>query len=406
MRLKRFIFLLKSILLRVLPRPMKKIVSQLYAGFLRIQGRRALLQDRETLNNFLKQELNDRPLIVFAPSLDWDVQLFQRPQQLAIALANQGALVLYIQPKPDRKQPPIQKQSSGLFLCNLFVEAFDVIEKSYVYFLTWNCGYLKFFKNPVLIYDYLDDINVFYADQETVIRSHQEMLHDANLLLVTAKKLFQEVLPVRPDAVYCPNGVEYGHFLPSREGSIHDIPPLDIRSLVSSGKPIIGYYGALARWFDYNLLKYISRARPNYEFVLIGPDYDGTLEPSGISSIPNIHWLGVKNYQELPQYLRYFSVATIPFQLNDITHATSPLKLFEYMAGGKPIVVTAMQESMLYDGVLVGKDSADFCVQLDRAIELGKDPNYLQKLDRVARENTWDARAAQILKEMQSRFPL
>jgi glycosyltransferase involved in cell wall biosynthesis len=166
---------------------------------------------------------------------------------------------------------------------------------------------------------------------------------------------------------------------------------------LTPGNPIIGYYGALARWFDYGLLKELARLRPNYQFVLIGPDYDGTLELAGVPLEANIHWLGVKPYADLPHYLQYFDVAIIPFVVNDITNATSPLKLFEYMAGEKPIVITPMQESMRYPGVAVGADALQFAQQLDVALSRRDDQAYLSLLRQTAQENTWEHRADEIL---------
>jgi hypothetical protein len=105
----------------------------------------------------------------------------------------------------------------------------------------------------------------------------------------------------------------------------------------------------------------------------------------------------VKPYEELPRYLQYIDVATIPFMVNEITHATSPLKLFEYMAGEKPIVITPMQESMHYPGVFVGETPEQFASQLDRALEARGDPAYLELLRKTAEANTWERRAEEIL---------
>lgn len=170
-----------------------------------------------------------------------------------------------------------------------------------------------------------------------------------------------------------------------------------MQAILSKSNPVIGYYGALARWFDYDLLKRVASLRPDYQFVLIGPDYDGTVKLSEILNIKNIYWLGVKPYEELPQYLQYFDVATIPFIVNDITHATSPLKLFEYMAGEKPIVITPMKESMQYSGVLIGENSEQFAQKLDLALKMRENESYLNLLRKTALENTWERRAEEIL---------
>jgi hypothetical protein len=94
-------------------------------------------------------------------------------------------------------------------------------------------------------------------------------------VVATAKRLHDEVLAVRPDALLNPNGVDYLHFGHAREKNMR--VPEDLRPVVEKRQPVIGYYGALAKWFDYDLLKTVAAARPEYQFVLIGPDYDGSL---------------------------------------------------------------------------------------------------------------------------------
>jgi len=389
----------KERLLLFLPEPVSRPILRSVLWIRKVWDQPQLRKDRKALSDFLNQHSIKAPLIVFAPSLDWNTQLFQRPQQLALALARQGALVFYIQPKPDRKQPPFKPVLERMYLCNVFAKAFDVLDRPFVYILTWNYTYLRLYKSPRIIYDFVDDIDVFYGDSEAIAQYHQRLIREADLLLVTAKKLYQDVHPLRQDAILCPNGVDYEHFAEIDQANV-SAPPPDLQPILEAGKPIIGYYGALARWFDYDLMRELASLRPEYSFVLIGPDYDGTFQPGGLLDFSNIYWLGVKSYSDLPNYLRYFDVATIPFKVNEITHATSPLKLFEYMAGGKPIVVTPMEESLRYEGVLVGKDSNEFAQKLDEALQLRFDPDYLSLLDRVAKSNTWAARANLILQNL------
>lgn len=375
------------------PFPLKKIAKKI----LRIKDINVIKHHQKVLDEILtNQQDHYKEIVIFPPSLDWNVQLFQRPQQLALALGRQGALVFYLQPKPDQKQPPFNLIENGVYLCNVHVDVFHDLPNPFIYLLTWNSDYARCFNQPRILYDFVDDIDVFYGERDQIVRGHEFLLRNAHIILATANKLIEEVKNYRSDVIYAPNGVVYEHFARAARNE-YSTPPQDLADLAASQQPIIGYYGALARWFDYDLFKKVALLRPNYHFVLIGPDYDGTLEHTDLLTTPNIHWLGVKPYNELPHYLQYFDVATIPFIVNDITHATSPIKLFEYMAGEKPVVITPMRESMNYPGVLIAQDAEEFATQLDNALLKKDSPEYRTLLRKIALENTWDERAKALL---------
>ncbi len=388
---------IKAIFLRLLPpflaRPLRASIERSR------QARYAPIQNE--FQEILRRHSQAKPVVIFPPSLDWHTQLFQRPQHLALALARQGALVFYLQPPGSASAsdaPSFQPLEEGLYLCHFPVEALAGLEKPLIYLLTWNRTYAEVFHSPRILYDYVDEIEVFAGQPAKLRREHEALLQRAELVLTTARRLYEQTLPLRPDALLCPNGVDYDFFARYRQ-PVEAQPPPDLTSILQRGRPIVGYYGALATWFDYPLLMEVARCRPNLSFVLIGPDYDGSLPPD-LLELPNVDWLGVKPYNQIPLYLRFFDVAAIPFQVSAVTHAVSPLKLFEYMAGGKPVLVTPMQESMAYPGVLVGATAEEFAANLDKALELRNDPAYLTTLDQVAHENTWNARARQILEAL------
>ena len=143
--------------------------------------------------------------------------------------------------------------------------------------------------------------------------------------------------------------------------------------ILKSKKPIIGYYGSLAKWVDFDLIKKLAEKRPGYEIVLIGMIYDDTIQKQELDRYKNIHYLGPKDYSILPEYAVWFDVATIPFVLNEITESTSPIKIFEYMALGTPIVTTDMRECRKYKSILIGKDYEGFIEKVDDALKLRKD---------------------------------
>ena len=339
--------------------------------------------------------------ILFLPGLDWEAQLFQRPQLLARALARQGARVFYLLPEPWSPSPPIQQIEPNLYLCAMPVAALRLIKHPWAYTLTWNRKYTLSLEEPRILYDYVDDLSVITGNPQRMQRYHADLLKNAQVVMVTARRLFDSLKGMRPDACYIPNGVEYEHFAAARQlRPAQPGPPADLAPIVETGKPIIGYYGALARWFDYALYREIAHSRPQYEFVLIGPALDATLAQSGLLAMPNVHWLDRKRYADLPGYLAWFDVATIPFELNELTHAVSPVKLFEYFAGGKPVVATPMEETIQYQGVIPAQGAEAFAAGLDHAVCLANDAAYVSAIETVAQQNTWNARAEELLKKL------
>jgi glycosyltransferase involved in cell wall biosynthesis len=389
---------LASVLARLLPGPFARRLR----AYQRNRLRQQLAAVRQELDDIVRKYGDAETTIIFPPSLDWHTQLFQRPQHLALSLSQQGALVFYLQLQHDPDAPPFVEIEPRLYLCNTPVETFEDLPQPLIYLLTWNRKFVQAFDRPRVIYDYVDEVEVFDGDPAQLLQEHHALVESATLVLATAVNLYEATKTIRPDTLLCPNGVSYQHFAGVCLGDGDQPVPDDLLPILAEERPIVGYYGALAEWFDYALLGQVAEARSDLSFLLIGPDYDSTLPPD-LVAMPNVFWLDARPYATLPAYLRYFDVATIPFRLNAITHATSPLKLFEYMAACKPVVITPMQESMRYAGVLVARDALEFSAQLDRALEMRHDQTYLATLKRVAQENTWEARARQILAHLPRR---
>jgi glycosyltransferase involved in cell wall biosynthesis len=355
------------------------------------------------VQNILAERREHQPILLFPPSLDWNTQLFQRPQQLALAFARQGAFVFYLQPPPYPRHGSFEFIEERLLLCRFPIEVLADLPSPFVYLLTWNRAFAQSLRSARIIYDVVDEIEAFSANAAKLRREHERLLKDAQLVIASARQLYEQAIRYRPDALLCPNGVDYDLFTTGDNRELKTPP--DIAPISELGRPIIGYYGALARWFDYALMTKVASLRPDLSFVLIGPDYDSTLPPE-LLDLPNVYWLGVKPYHEIPLYLHHFDVAVIPFVVNEVTNAVSPLKLFEYMAAQKPVVITPMRESSQYPGVLLASTATEFAHQLDKALSLREDAAYRALLNQLALENTWQARAEQILKAISSSCPV
>jgi polysaccharide pyruvyl transferase CsaB len=338
--------------------------------------------------------------VVYPPGIGWGVTLFQRPQQMALAFARLGYVVLYGLGWGNTEgvrglreyEPRLYLTSVPDQLLDLYGRVANPMFISYVYNFEWG----RHLDRPITVYEHIDDLEVFTHayDFRRLTAWHQVAVAGADVAVASAVDLHTELLESRPDAVLVPNGVDFNHFAASRTN--HTVPD-DITDLVESGRPIIGYYGALAEWVDYDLIGHAARSLPDYQFLFIGPDYDGTVLVAGAFDLPNVRWLGPRDYRDLPAYLSFFDVATIPFVVNDVTHSVSPLKLFEYMAGGKPIVTPALRECARYRAVLTAQSPEDYVALLVEAVGMGNDPDYRSLLVRTARANTWGRRAGTLI---------
>ena len=163
----------------------------------------------------------------------------------------------------------------------------------------------------------------------------------------------------------------------------------------------MGYYGALADWFDYDLIHKVAEIKKEWLWVLVGMDYDGSLYESDILNHDNVKYIPPQQYEKLPSFLKAFDVATIPFKINEITLSTSPVKLFEYMAAGKPIITSEMPECLKYQSVMTYKNVDEYISLVDNALNLEDDDEYWNILKKDALDNTWDARTDEILKAIQ-----
>jgi len=358
-----------------------------------------ILLDLETaraLDEVITLHPNSAGVVIFSPTVDW-TYMFQRYQQMAREFARRNYLVFY---HTDNLRSDafvgFQEVESMLFVTPAPLEIFSKVDSPIFYVnSTWLAPKIAWLKNPVVIYDHCDDILVSSGQAQ----EHDELLRHAHLALASSSKLLLEDQALRADTIFLPNAVDFDWVEKNRPDA-GDAAPEDLQVILNKQKPIIGYTGALAEWFDYELLTKVCELCPELEFVLIGIDYDDSLKQTRLLECKNITWLRHKPYQSLFQYVWRFDAALIPFRVNQITLATSPVKLFEYFACQKPVVSTALPECEKYDAVFIAHDALEFRAQIQKALTAAKSEAYIKRLIETARQNTWAARVDRVLNEL------
>jgi len=338
-------------------------------------------------------------VIIFLPLWGWN-NMRQRPQHLPRAFAKAGWTVIFLtQDIHGDDVVGIKQISEHLFLCSR-VRLLKNIKSPWIY-MNWlvNMYYLKFFNQYKLIYDYVDKLEIMALYTKKMIREQQRSLKIAKVVTATSSTLLEDIIHVRPDALLIPNAVFPEDFILKNNVPV----PPDILNILEQRKPIIGYYGIFSKWkIDYELLKFIARELPEYNFVMIGPgfDFDDSLNDHEWEKFPNIFFLGKKNYQELPYYACHFDTALLPLIVNEITNAISPVKLFEYFAMKLPVVSTNISECRKFHAVLIAKGHEEFVLHIRKAVLLKNDPTYQALVQKELALNTWDYRCEKILNRM------
>ena len=339
----------------------------------------------------------DYKKVIVLNSVPWDLKLKQRPHHLANEFSKLGYFVVYLEYDNVLKDFRVIKENL------ITVNTEEYLTKlpevcSECYFLSPNNMPTKFkiLKKMVdggykFIYDYLDEFHEDISGDLSIQMEVWDRLEDLKpvICLATAKRLYNELkkhLGKEQVVVMASNAVVVEHF--NFEKNRVKNPPMDMVAIVKKKKPIIGFYGALAPWIDFGLLNKVAKKHPEWEFVYLGVDYNGAAVDLKI--LPNVHNLGAKNYEQLPKYAKYFNVAIIPFKRGEIAKATSPVKLFEYMAGGLPTVCTRdLEECKGYKYVYMSKDDEEFEKNLKKAMNTYKKLANRRVLLSQAEENTW-----------------
>ncbi|MCH9724540.1 MAG: glycosyltransferase [Planctomycetes bacterium] len=238
----------------------------------------------------------------------------------------------------------------------------------------------------------MDDHSGFNNTASEILQVEAELLKNADLVITTSAALSDKVEETRKNTLIR-NAADSNWF---------SQPPENVA--YQSDKPVIGYFGAISEWFDIELVIKAAQAYPEYDFVLIGSTY--LCDTAKAKTVPNIHFIGEVPYADLKGYLYAFDVCLIPFKLTDLIYYTNPVKLYEYLAAGKPVVATAMPELLLVkEHVFVAQDTASFISKIQQALESKDDVSGIKSRQEFALKNQWSNRVEKLEKTIESIYP-
>jgi glycosyltransferase involved in cell wall biosynthesis len=364
--------------------------------------------------------------IVMISTADWDEELWTNKQQIAWRLAGDFR-ILYVEPlaglasgkrgyshrywrdpsgvhvfRPPGTMPFGQKVSSVNELNHRLVSPLirDQIKKlglkDYILWLypPSSAPYLKTLNPELSCYDCVDEYACMPGHWMQATRQmERKLIMGVDVVFTTAQFLYETRKKHNPNTHLIPNVADFEHF-----NKANTVQPS--KELEGFGKPVIGYIGALNYKLDDTLMHNLFSMKPEWTFLLIGPDRGFGIER--FLRYPNVRYLGKKSTEELPSLMAGMDACMIPYKLDSYTRGVLPLKFFEYLASGRPVIATPLPDIAVYDGLVdLGNSAEDFVAAISRRLENDSIDDKKKRIEEAGK-HSWQIRIHSILKKLET----
>ena len=349
------------------------------------------------------------PDLVCLSHLRWDF-VFQRPQHLLTRCARERRVFYVEEPMFDDAPTPrmdVSHRGDGLYVAVPHLpngltqeqseaaqrDLLDHMRQEYAieqfilwYYTPMAIGFSDHLDPVVTVFDVMDELSAFKNAPQQLLDREVETLERADVVFTGGQSLYEAKRDRHAHVYAFPSSIDREHFAQAR--TIVD-EPVDQASIPH---PRIGFFGVLDERFDIELLHGIAAARPDWHFVMIGPVVK--IDPAQLPQSANIHYLGGKQYAELPAYIAGWDVATLLFAKNESTRYISPTKTPEYLAAARPVVSTSIRDVVRPYGdagvVEIADTVEEFVAAIEKLLAQTDRDEWLARVDTILSKTSWD----------------
>lgn len=255
------------------------------------------------------------------------------------------------------------------------------------YYTPMALAYTRQLAPQLVVYDCMDELAAFNGAPPAMQDYEAELFRRADLVFTGGLSLYEAKRAFHANVHPFPSSIDYAHFSAAR--SILVEPP----DQAPIPRPRVGFFGVIDERFDFELIGAVADARPNWQIVLVGPV--AKVDSTRLPRRPNVHYLGRKAYEQLPQYLAGWDAAILPFACNQTTRFISPTKTPEYLAGGVPVISTPIRDVVnpyAENGLVsIAAGAEEFVQAIEQAFAAAAErPAWLRRVDEFLKDNSWD----------------
>lgn len=359
--------------------------------------------EKETHKRHPERNHNSYDMIVFC-HLRWEF-VYQRPQHIISRMAKEYKILFIEEPwhRPDEQGSRLSKVTETLHVLQPNTQSIEEIKQMLPQFVDLNSDLIGWFYSPsfvpllqyfnfsTIIYDCMDELSLFKGAPAALIDHERYLMKNADIIFTGGKSLYESKSKLHNNVHCFPSSVDRAHFAKALNGLA---VPEDIAAIKG---PIVGYFGVIDERIELTLLAETAERKPEVSFVMIGP-----LAKIGEHDLPrrnNIHYLGMRDYKQLPGYIKAFDVAMMPFALNDATKYISPTKTLEYMAAHRPIISTSITDVVrdYSHCVSIIHNAEEFDAAIDISLGNFHNVEMVAEYETILKNTSWDSTAAAML---------
>jgi glycosyltransferase involved in cell wall biosynthesis len=367
------------------------------------------------------QFLNDIDLVCFS-HLRWNF-VFQRPQHLLSRFSNHTRVFFVEEPMfhdaPDKLH--INKAEGNVYVVvphlqhgtteenivkkqkEMIMRLISVMEINRYfawYYTPMAIPFTDHLQPELVVYDCMDELSAFKFAPVALKDNEKALMSKADVVFTGGYSIYEAKKNHHHNIYPFPSSIDKDHFGKAR------LTKQDPADQAHIAHPRFGFFGVIDERLDIDLIAQAAQAKPEWQFIIIGPVVK--IDPATLPRLANIHYLGGKNYKELPEYLSGWDVAMIPFAMNESTKFISPTKTPEYLAAGIPVISTPIKDVVSPYGdnklVHIAKNAAQFIKCGETILKKKAKKSWLTKVDAFLAGNSWDKTWSQMAKHVENKL--